>query len=231
MALLIFAGQFEFDGLQQLIHLIKKDLVLEFRNRSSIHGVLLYLLSTIFAIYLVFNSLEEMSSWIGLFWMVMLFACINASFNSFKNESGSNFYFYYQLCSPANIIFSKLIFNGILLLLILGLNLFLFSLLFGNPIENLNLFSLTVILGTLSISSTLTLTAAIASKTNNNSTLTAILSLPILLPTLLTAIKVSMLSGLGFGWDECSSYLITLALLNILSLALSYVLFPYLWRS
>lgn len=217
--------------MQQVLSLLYNNFRLEFRNRSAVHGILLYLVSTVFVIYLIFAQLEEMSTWIALFWMVLIFAAINAGFNSFRNESGNGFYFYYQLCHPAAIIFSKLIFNAFLLLLILALNFLLFFVLFGNPIENTSLFVLTLLLGVLSISSTLTLTAAIASKTNNNSTLTAILALPILLPSILTAIKASVLSGLGFGWEECSSYIITLALLNVLSIALSYILFPYLWRS
>lgn len=211
--------------------LLKKDLQAEFRNRSALHSILLYLISTIFVIYLVFNQIDSMVQWVALFWLVLLFAAINAGFNSFKKESGNHFFFYYQLCPPATIILAKLIYNGLLLLVILGLNLLFFTLLFGNPIERFDLFCLGVVLGSFSVSSTLTLTAAIASKTNNNSTLTAILSLPILLPTLLTAIKHSVLSGLGFGWEDCSSYLITLFLLNILTIALSYILFPYLWRT
>lgn len=217
--------------MRHIILLLKKDFQAEFRNRSALHGILLYLIATIFVIYLIFNELDELSNWIALFWMVMLFAAINASFNSFKRESGRNFYFYYQLCSPTAIILSKIIYNGLMLLLILGLNFLFFMMLFGNPLERTDLFCLGIILGVLSLSSTLTLTAAIASKTNNNSTLTAILSLPILLPTLLTSIRISILSGLGFGWEDCSVYLLTLSLLNILTIALSYVLFPYLWRS
>ena len=69
------------------------------------------------------------------------------------------------------------------------------------------------------------------SITNNNSTLTAILGFPILLPTILTSIKASLLCGLGFGWDEVGVYLISLSLLIVVIVALASVLFPYLWRS
>lgn len=172
-----------------------------------------------------------MSTWIALFWIILLFAATNASINSFKRETGRQYYYYYSLCSPVAIITAKLIFNALLLVTIAFLSYGLFFLLLGNPLENNSLFTLVLILGTLAISSTLTLTSAIASKTNNNATLTAILSFPIMLPTLLTAIKASMLCGLGLGWDDCKVYLITLALLNIVIIALSTILFPYLWRS
>ena len=124
-----------------------------------------------------------------------------------------------------------MVFNALLLLCISALSYVLFTLLLGNPIENLNLFLLVLFLGTLGISTVLSLSSAIASKTNNNATLTAILSFPIMLPTLLTAIKASMLCGLGLGWEDCQVYLLTLALLNLVVIVLSYILFPYLWRS
>lgn len=216
---------------QHLFQLIKKDLITEFRMKSSIHAVILYVVSTIYITYLVFHSLKDISSWIGIFWIILVFGATNASINSFKNESGRQFIYYYSLVSPQSIILSKLIFNSMMVLLVSILNFLVFSLLLGNPLENILLFCLSLFLGSMGISSILTLGAAIASKTNNNSTLTAILSFPILLPILLTSIKVSILSGLGFAWEDCSTYLYVLLLLNLVVYALSYILFPYLWRS
>lgn len=225
-----------FDNKFQLVpttiyQLVKKDFISEFRMKSAIHGVLLYVVSTIYISYLIFNRLEDIASWIGIFWIILIFGATNASINTFKNESGRQFIYYYSLVSPQSIIISKLLFNSSIVLIVSILNFLVFSLLLGNPLENILLFSLVLFLGSLGISSILTLGSAIASKTNNSSTLTAILSFPILLPVLLTSIKASVLCGLGFGWDECSLYLYALLLLNIVVFALSYILFPYLWRS
>ena len=216
---------------QQLLQLVKKDFLTEFRMKSTIYGVLLYLVSTIYITYLIFHSLKEVSSWIGIFWIILVFGATNASINSFRNESGRQFLYYYSLVSAQSIILSKLIYNSIVVLFVSILNLLVFSLLLGNPLENVLLFCLILLFGSMGISSVLTLGAAIASKTNNNSTLTAILSFPILLPVLLTSIKASVLSGLGFGWEECSTYIYVLLLLNLVVFSLSYILFPYLWRS
>ncbi len=211
--------------------LLRKDIQTEFRHKASINGTLLYLISTIFVVYLVFSFIEELHVWIGMFWIVLVFAATNAIGNGFKAEANRQYHYYYYLCNPKSILFSKLVFNSILLTIIGLLSYSLFGLLVGNPIENTTLFLCILILGIWCISSILTLTSAIASRTDNNSTLTAILSFPILLPTLLTAIKASMLSGLGFGWADCQNYMLTLVLLNVVTVALSYVLFPYLWRS
>lgn len=211
--------------------LLQKDFRSELRQKSAINGIFLYVISTVFIAYLVFNQIEELTTWIALFWIVLLFASTNASINSFKEESGSQYFFYYQLCSPQAIILSKLLFNGLLLVLIGLINWLFFSLLLGNPLENNLPFLGVLILASLGFSGVLTLVSGIAAKTNNNSTLTAILAFPILLPMLLTAIKASVLIGLGFGSDEWQLYLGMMGLINLVIIALAYVLFPYLWRS
>lgn len=192
---------------------------------------MLYVVSTVFVAYLIFSSLEELSTWVALLWIVLLFASTNASINSFRKEAGREFFYYYSLAQPQAIILAKMLFNAILQFIIAALTLLLFSLLLGNPVENMSLFYVVLFLGSLGISTVLSLSSAIASKTNNNATLTAILSFPIMLPTLLTAIKASMLCGLGFSWEDCQVYIVTLGLLNIVIVMLSFILFPYLWRS
>ncbi|MFT6166304.1 MAG: heme exporter protein B [Vicingaceae bacterium] len=204
---------------------------MELRQKAVLNGILLYVVSTVFVAYLIFSNLEELSTWVALLWIVVLFASTNASINSFRKEAGREFYYYYSLAKPQAIILSKMLFNAILQFIIAALTLLLFSLLLGNPVENMSLFYLILFLGSLGISTVLSLSSAIASKTNNNATLTAILSFPIMLPTLLTSIKASMLCGLGFSWEDCQVYIVTLGLLNIVIVILSYILFPYLWRS
>lgn len=211
--------------------LLQKDLKSEWRQKSAINGIFLYVISTVFIAYLIFNRIEEMTTWIALYWIVLIFASTNASIQSFKNESGRQYLYYYSLCSPQAIILAKLFFNAILVLLIALINWLFFTVLLGNPLENNGIFLWVLILGSLGISGILTLVSAIAAKTNNNSTLTAILAFPILLPMILTAVKASLLCGLGFGWEECKSYILLMGLINVVIIALSYILFPYLWRS
>ncbi len=214
-----------------ILELLKKDLVSEFRFKISLNSIFLYVVATIFIVYLIFNQLEDLKSWVALYWIILVFASLNASMNSFRLESGRQFFYYYGLVKAAPLILSKLIFNSLLILVIAFLSFGLLSLLIGNPIENIALFLLILALGSIGLASILTLIAAIASKTSQNSSLTAILAFPILLPTLLISIKGSMLCGLGFGWEECQTYIYSLGLIYLIILALSLILFPYLWRS
>ncbi len=216
---------------KEILQLLKKDITVELRQKAALNGILLYVISTVFVAYLIFVRLEELSTWVALLWIVVLFASTNASINSFRKEAGREFFYYYSIAQPQAIIISKMLFNAILQFVITALTLLIFSVLLGNPVENMSLFYVVLFFGSLGISTVLTLSSAIASKTNNNASLTAILSFPIMLPALLTAIKASMLCGLGFSWEDCQVYIVTLGLLNIVIVILSFILFPYLWRS
>ena len=71
-----------FQDLRLIFALIKKDVLLEFRQQYSFYGVLLYVASTIFVLYLAMGQPENMV-WNGLFWMMQLFICVNAIAKTF----------------------------------------------------------------------------------------------------------------------------------------------------
>jgi len=100
----------------------------------------------------------------------------------------------------------------------------------GEFVVNYPLFISALLLGSFGFASALTMIAAIASRTNNNFALMAILSFPVVMPLLLTLMKVSA-AALSVGTVSGNmKYLAALAMLNAIIIALSYVLFPYLWR-
>jgi heme exporter protein B len=214
--------------------LIKKEILLEWRQRFALNGILLYLSSTVFLCYLSFGVKGNTLSpyvWNALFWIILLFTSVNAIAKSFMQERAGRMIYYYSIASPQAIIISKVIYNAGLMM-VLSLTGFLFySVVLGNPVQDQVLFILNVMLGALGFSCTLTMVSGIASKAGGNATLMAILSFPIIIPLLLLLIKVSKnaLDGLnrGASWDE----LIMLFAINLMITALSYILFPYLWRS
>ncbi|MGF7233001.1 MAG: heme exporter protein CcmB, partial [Arachidicoccus sp.] len=52
--------------------LIKKDLLLEMRQQYTLYGILLYVASTIFVVYITLGQPEDVV-WNALFWVVQLF--------------------------------------------------------------------------------------------------------------------------------------------------------------
>jgi heme exporter protein B len=106
-----------------------------------------------------------------------------------------------------------------------------YLLVLGNPIADLGLFIFNLVIGAVGFSSTLTLVSGITQKAGNSTTLMAILGFPIILPLLLMLIKVSRNAIDGLPWSDSQDELLVLGALNLVVLACSYILFPYLWRS
>jgi len=214
--------------------LLIKELVLEWRHKYAINGILLYTFSTIFICYLSFNVLNAgMNSftWNTLFWIIMLFSATSAIAKSFVQENQNRQLYYYTLVSPQGIIISKIIYNTCLLVILALVGLAAFSLVFGNPVQDLPLFLLNMTLGAAGFASTLTLISSIAAKAENNGMLMAILSFPVMIPILLLVIKISKNAIDGIARTESSDELMTLLAVNMIVGALAYMLFPYLWRS
>ena len=213
----------------QIKCLVAKEIKLEIRNKYALGGILLYVVSTIFVSYLSFKKVINPSTWNALFWIILLFASINGVAKSFLIETKGKLIYLYTLVSPQAVILSKIIYNLLLLIVLSGLCLIVYSIFIGNIIQDLSLFLLTLFLGSMGFSSILTMVSAISSKTNNNFTLMAILSFPLLIPLLMVLIKLSRnaIDGLE-NWDI--NFLLVLMFLNVIIIALSYILFRYLWR-
>jgi heme exporter protein B len=214
----------------EIKYLVAKDIRLELKQRYAFNGILLYVISTIFVSYLSFSRIVEPETWNALFWIIMLFAAVNAVSKSFVQESINRQLYYYTIASPQAIILSKVIYNTFLMGILSMLCVLVFSALMGSFIQNTPLFILTLLLGSFGFSSVLTMIAAIASRTNNNFALMAILSFPILLPFLLVLMQVSSSSLEGGSFDENVRYLVALLVLDGIVVGMAYILFPYLWR-
>lgn len=219
--------------LTQISILLKKDIQLELRNRSAFFSLILYLVGTVFICYLSFHlKTTSISSitWNTLFWIIMLFISINAIGKSFTSESRSRQYYYYFACFPLAYVFSKMIFNCLIMLLLSFTTYFFMSGVLNVQVGSTAIFLLNILLGAIGFSSTLTLVAAIAAK-SDNTILMAILSFPVIIPMLLILIRISgaAIDGLAFSviWND----ILVLVAINIIVIAVTYLLFPYLWRA
>lgn len=209
--------------------LLGKEVKLEWRQRHALSGILLYVLSTVFIVFISFQQISP-QLWNVLFWIIMLFASINAVVKSFVQESGNRQLYYYQLANPIAILLSKILYNILLLLLLGALNAAALLLVAGNPLEDPALFALAVLLGSVGFSVTFTFVAAIAAKTSNSSTMMTILGFPVIIPVLLVLVNLSAHAiGLLQG-SMINDDIVMLAGIDLLLLGLGLVLFPMLWR-
>lgn len=216
--------------LAQIKALLYKELTLEWRNRYALNGLLLYVVSTVFVCYLSFRQITSVPVWNALFWIIMLFASINAVGRSFIQEQKGRLLYFYSTCSPQAFVLAKMVYNAIIMWVIGLLGYIIYFLFIGDLVQDHLMFGLALWLGSTGFALILTLMSAIASKTDNNLSLMAILSFPVQLPFLITLIKFS--KNAVDGLDPSVSYgLITvLGMIIVIVVALSYLLFPYLWR-
>lgn len=215
--------------LKSILFLIQKEFLLEWRQKYAIGGILLYVFATVF---IVFIASEEITpqTWNSLFWIVVLFASVNAVVKSFTQENSNRAIYYYTLLNPIAVLLSKVIYN-ILLLLLLGVLAYgAFVLFIDNPIVQLPKFLLAIFLGSTGFSIALTFISAIASKANNSATLMAILGFPVIVPILLTVIKLSERAFERGDVIESTNSIAVLGAIDLILLALSMILFPFLWR-
>jgi heme exporter protein B len=215
---------------REFIQLFLKEVKLELKQRYVLNGILLYLVSTIFVTYLAFNGTITPETWNSLFWIILLFVAVNGISKSFIQENPARHLYYYTIASPEAVVISKIIYNLMLMSILSVLALAVFILLMGNMIVNPVLFVSALILGSLGLSSILTMIAAIASRASNNFSLMAILSFPIILPLLMTLMKVSASALTNNNWSGNVPLLIILLVINVAVILLAVLLFPYLWR-
>lgn len=214
---------------QLILSLFKKDVLLEFRQQYSFYGVLLYVASTLFVLYLAMGQPENMV-WNGLFWMMQLFICVNAVAKTFLQEGSGRQLYFYTICSPVHFMLARMIFNAALMLLLNGISLLLFTLLLGSPIAHPLLFFGISCFGACSISLVFSFLAAIAARAQQNAALMAILGFPLIIPQLMLLMRLSALAFSDVFQSGLSSIVLLLACFDILVILLSVILFPFLWK-
>jgi heme exporter protein B len=216
-------------SLNLFLHLLHKEFIIEFRQRYAISGIVLYVLSMVFVVYSASIQVPP-PVWNILFWLIVLFASINAVVKSFVQESGTRQLYYYQLVDPNMLILSKIVYNTLLLLVLSTLSYGVYSLVAGNPVKDFPLFALVLLLGSLGFGIAFTFIASIAAKANNSATLMAILSFPVILPILLTLVRLSAISLRLIQDTAYKRDIINLLSIDAILLALTFLLFPYIWR-
>jgi heme exporter protein B len=212
-----------------LLTLLQKEFLIEFRQRYAISGIVLYVFSMVFVVYVASIKVQP-QVWNILFWLIVLFASINAVVKSFMQESGARQLYYYQLIDPTILILAKIIYNSLLLVVLSSMAFFAYGLVAGNPVKDMGLFALVVFLGSFGFGIAFTFVASIAAKANNSATLMAILSFPVILPILLTLMRLSAISLRLIQDTAYQKDIVNLLAIDLLLVALTYLLFPFIWR-
>lgn len=214
----------------QLSQLIRKEFSLEFRQKSTLAGILVYIVATVFVSALCFKKIIQPTIWNALFWVIFMFIAVNVSGKSFIQETKGKGLYNFLYYNPREFILSKIIYNMLLMAVLSLLTFFFYSWFVGSMVQDMGMFLLSLLFSSTAFSGVLSLMSAIASKANNNMSLMAILSFPVLMPLLLVSVKLSKHAIDGLAWSVSYKYLLILLMLNFVVIALATLLFSYLWK-
>jgi heme exporter protein B len=220
--------------LKEVIYLVQKDFILEWRQKYAFNGMLLYVGSTVYICYLSFSlrfSGLQVPVWNALFWIILLFTSVNAIAKSFTQENRGRLLYFYSLVSPQGVILAKIAYNAALMLVLALLCFLFYAVIISNPVQDVPMFLLSILLGALGFATSLTLISGIAAKAANSSALMAVLSFPVMAPMLLMLMKLSKNAIDGLDRSQSLDEIGVLSAINLIVITTSYMLFPYLWRT
>ncbi len=215
--------------LKETIVLLRKEILLEWRMKYALSGILLYVFSTIFIVYTAFIRLQP-NVWNTLFWIIVLFASVNAIVKSFVQENSARQLYYYSIANPIAILLSKIIYNAVLLLLLSVLCWIGLSIVAVNPVRDTGQFVGAIFLASVGFSITFTFVSAISAKADNSATLMAVMSFPLVIPILMTLIKISANALRLLNDTSVYKDVLMLVGIDLLLLGLALVLYPFLWK-
>jgi heme exporter protein B len=210
----------------------QKDIKSELRTRYGLNALVMFAVITLTAVSFAIGQFSSRPKLISsLFWIVIFFSSMSGLAQVFiKEEETKTVNLLKLVASNESIFLGKLFFNLILLFLLEVIIIPLFLILLNVEISNFGLFLSIVILGTVGLVCATTIIAAIVSKARVKGALFAVLSFPILLPLLVTAIHGTSLaiegSKFSQGWSELKVLLSYCVVIGVGS----FLLFDFVWR-
>ncbi|MFM7730477.1 MAG: heme exporter protein CcmB [Flavobacteriales bacterium] len=213
--------------------LVRKEWQMELKQKHTLLGVLLYVLTTVFTCYLTMDKVESASTWSALVWVTGVFAAFNAMQKVFFSEPAGVQLWLYTLVTPRTLILAKMLYHGAVVAALQLLSMVAFIFFFGmGGLERMDWGQLTLVmlLGSAGLGITLTFVSSLAYKSGGGIGLIAILGFPLIIPMLTTMSRATTFAVIGAPWEQNELQMVILLGLNAMSWVLAYVLFPYLWR-
>jgi heme exporter protein B len=209
--------------------LIKKDLIIEWRQKHTLFGVMLYVGCTVFVLYMMTGQ-PEAKIWNALFWIAQLFITVNTVAKSFLQEGEGRMRYFITLVGPTPYIIAKMIYSLLMMTFMMLISFLLFNVLLGSPVIHKQTFFMVCLMGSACLSLLFTFLSAIAAQAKQNAALMAILGFPIAIPLLMMLSNLALGSIANVVQEGWGTMALLLGGMNILLIALAVILFPFLWK-
>jgi heme exporter protein B len=166
----------------------------------------------------------------SMLWIVLFFSSMTGLSRSFIQEEETGTIIALKLSAdPEPVLLGKYLFNAVLLLSLTVVIIPLFLALAGVSVADALGFVSTVLLGVMGLVGTGTIVAAIAARAAVKGSLMTVLSLPIVVPLLVSAISATRMAMSGGTVSGIASDLWFLFFYNGLIIAASVLLFEHIW--
>jgi heme exporter protein B len=219
--------------LQAILAIFRKDWKSELRTRYAVSALIMFVITTISIILFSLGSEgASLSALSGMLWVAVFFAAMSGLSRTFVTEEERGTSMTLQLiASPTAVLFGKLLFNLVLVVCLNAFVVLLYSVFISEfVIKTYSIFIVTVALGSVGFAAAATIIAAIIARANTKGTLYPVLAFPILLPLLLTVINGTRLATEGAFFEEALGEFNILVSYIVAVLAVSYILFDYIWK-
>ncbi len=216
---------------QQIVFVLHKDLLIEWRARSRLFALVCFALTILllfsFAVGPNIATLREHAA--AYLWMSLLLTSTLSLARSFQIEveSGALEGLILVPVSPAALFFGKAIANTLQLIFLALVSLpAVFALYDGSLAESPAQLLLVIVLGAAGVSAPGTLYAGLTARLNARQLLLPLLLFPLLVPCLLASVKATDLMMEGDPMDQIGSWMTLLACFDVLYWSVCSVLFP-----
>ena len=221
--------------LSEAVAIWLRDLRGEFRTRYAVNAILMFAVTTLIAVSFSIGSFrigdaEQPFLFAVLLWIILVFSALSGLSRSFVKEEEAGTMDVLKLSArPQAVFLGKLFFN---LTLLGALELVIvpsFILLMNYQIRFPGLFVAMIITGGFGLGAGTTIVAAMIAQASARGALFSVLSFPLLLPLMITAIKGCERAAVGLnpaGWAEVR---IAVAY-TVIMITVSLFLFPLIWE-
>lgn len=209
----------------------------EWRQGHQLAAVGLFALASVYVAFQTADHRTDAAAWTAMLWLVHLFSGFTAIGRLFDRERSAVRRYLQWTAAPLGLMLGKLFHALITSTALTAVVMGAFFLFLGWPDGTGNqaktgLLILGAWLGGLAMTSTLVFVSAVASQVRNgNGALGAVLGLPLLLPQLILATRLTRGALRGEPWSMLLEYPLFLGALGLGTATIGCILFPYIWRA
>lgn len=220
-------------AVQQVIAVVKKEFRSELRNRVGINSMGMFV-ATILLVVLFSVGQQRLTPAIsaGLIWISFYFMAVSGLGRSFLSEQERGTILLLRSVVPATpVYFGKLAYNAALSFATNTIFVLLLSTVvpesWSGPLSALLLSTFVLSLG---FAASITIVSALLSRASERGLLTAVLSLPILLPLIFLGVDMLSEGAAGRGVIELGPELLLASGYIVVLISISFILFDFVWK-